>query len=417
MDMNIQQVEPGLILADDNARYGLKETRIDSLAEDITTQGGVMVPLEVEQLSEPVDGKLYRLTAGHYRLASLIKLNKDGAGLLAPVIIHQPKDALDRLKRQLSENVERESLSPIDVGEGIKKLLERGATKMEIRNIFKRAGGKKGNQVQPASNSFINMSLAFLDLPKPIREKIHNGLIGTAAAYQLTRVTPDKRQDVLDTAERDRIKLIEMEEKDEQKFLDGARKASEAETKAAQAQKELEAAQEAADAASKAADEAAEAAAAAYKEAKTAKESKAKKAAQEKLKEVEAASAEAVKAAAAAKRDLEKAENKTLSASAQAEARRKRLETARKASAKEKAKKPLTPEAIKKAAAKEGVPTSTVKLNAQGMRDAIHELCIPPNMPKVRQIGEAIQRCFDGSTTPQALRKELAVITGEKKEK
>lgn len=85
--------------------------------------------------------------------------------------------------------------SPIDEALEIRRLIQQGVSKMEIRKMFARPGGRKGFKSMPVSNSFINMRLSFLDLPKAIQEKIHDGRLGVAAAYELTKVTTGKAHD------------------------------------------------------------------------------------------------------------------------------------------------------------------------------------------------------------------------------
>jgi len=66
---------PEAILADDNIRFNLKASRVDSLAADILEQGRVLVPIEVEPLPKAINGAGYRVTDGHYRHAATSKLN------------------------------------------------------------------------------------------------------------------------------------------------------------------------------------------------------------------------------------------------------------------------------------------------------------------------------------------------------
>ena len=210
----LQQLDPGVILADENSRFGLKRLRLDTLVQSSLEMGGVNTPVEVEPLDTPVDGKQYRLTAGFYRHAAVSELNdKQAAGLTLPAIVKPIGDAGLRLRRQLAENMERENQSPMDKAIAIKKLVDLSVPKVEIRKIFSTPGGRKGLVLQPASNAFINMTLSFLDLPKAVQEKIHDGRVGVAAAYELTKVHPEKRAAVLERAEQERIKTIEAEDK------------------------------------------------------------------------------------------------------------------------------------------------------------------------------------------------------------
>jgi ParB-like chromosome segregation protein Spo0J len=268
-EVQITQLDPQTVLADDNSRFGLKQSRIDTLAEAILEAGQVNDAVEVEPLTEPVEGKQYCLTVGHYRHAAVLALNAQGAGMTLPAII-RVRSAVDRLKRQVSENLDRENQSPMDQAVAMKRLLDAGVSKMDVRKMYSKPGGRKGNKVQPLSNSSLNMTISFLDLPKSIQTKIHEGLVGVGAAYELTKVPPDKRAAVLERAEAERISALEAEEKADEKFLAAEAKKEEANKKQQDLEAEQTAAKAAFEAAQKTAADAAQAAKAMYEAKATA---------------------------------------------------------------------------------------------------------------------------------------------------
>src|SRR5271154_6125963 len=146
------RLDPAVILADSNTRFSLKPSRVESLAKSILERGEVLEPVEVEKIDASVNGHQYRLTTVFYRLAAVSQLNLTGAGLTVPAIIRPIPTPQERLRRQLAENMERENQSPMDQAVAIESLLASGLTKMEVREIFSRPGGRKGNKIQPASN-------------------------------------------------------------------------------------------------------------------------------------------------------------------------------------------------------------------------------------------------------------------------
>ncbi len=219
----ILQLDPTLILADDNARYGLKETAIDRLAADILESGGVHTPVEVVDLPGVTEGgHVYGLTYGYYRHAAVLRLIAEGVPMLLPAIVRPAQDASVRLQTQLSENVARENLSPMDMAVAIDKLIAAGVSKTRIREVFARPTGKKSLTLEPASNAWVNMVRSLLQLPKPIRERIHDGRIGLGGAYQLTRVSPDRREALVARIEAARLEELEAEEREEAKLTDAA---------------------------------------------------------------------------------------------------------------------------------------------------------------------------------------------------
>lgn len=411
--IEVVSLDPSRILADENARFGLKKERIEAMTESILEKNGVMVPVEVEPLEDNADFD-YKLTMGHYRLAGIVGANEAGAGLLLPAIVRPIGDSVERLKRQLAENVDRENMTPMDTAVAMRKLVEAGITKMEIRKIFQRPGGRKGMKMQPASNSFVNMTLSFLDLPKKIQTKIHEGRIGVSAAYELTKVTPDKRDQVLEAAEAAVIKQFEKEEQEEEKFLENEKKAAELLEKQDLLAKEVDEAKKKHEAAIADLTAKNDKAAELYKAAKAKiADAAAKKEAEEALKAAEAESREAEKATVAALKEVSKLEGKAQTAAQQATERAEKLKQARLAN-KGAQKSTVSGQDVKKAAASTGASKNYVALNATEMRAIVRDLALP-GFPKVQAIGLAIKSCFDGVTTDAQLLNALLKLTGEKK--
>lgn len=408
-------LDPNVILADSNSRYGLKRLRIDSLKQSILEHNGVLQPVEVEPLSQPSNGHSYRLTSGFYRHAAVTELNKEGAGITLPSMVKAIGDEGVRLRRQLAENVERENQSPMDQAIAIDKLEQAGVPRMEIRKIFSVPGGRKGMALQIASNSFINMRLSFLSFPKPIQEKIHDGRVGVAAAYQLTKVPREKWDDILADAESDRITAIDKEEKEEQKFLESEKKAAEARQKDTEAQLALEAAKVKAEEVKTAA----QAKLDKLKELHAAmvdtkgKDEKAK--AKEAFEAAEVEAKEAEKSIDTVNKEVEKVQGQSLKASKAAADAAERLLAARKAAAAtKKPKAAVGPGDVKKAAAKAG-EGGAVPLNATQMRQVLIDKSKPGVFPKVQAIMIAIRECFEGVTTEGQMYSKLGLITGEKR--
>lgn len=231
-DGQMLHLPPEAILADpkNNARYGLKVSRIKELAQEITDKGGVMEPIEVS----PIPGSVpYRLTFGNYRLAAVMMLNEQGAGLTIPAIVKRTSEGLESLMRNLSENIARQDLTPMDQAHAIQLLTEGGVDKLKIREMFARPG-RRG----PASNSWVNTTIGFLDLPRKVQNQIHEGQIDWAGAAELVKVNRDGKEDlpsVLADLEKERTKAIAREEREEEWFLSTLAKAEEARNKAASA--------------------------------------------------------------------------------------------------------------------------------------------------------------------------------------
>lgn len=409
---------PAQILADDNIRFGLQESRIEALRQNIMEEGRVLVPLEVEAMPEPVNGFLYRLTDGHYRLEAVNRANKEGAGLEVPAIVTEPLDALSRLKRQMSFMVRTEQ-NPMDRAVAIKKFIDAGLSRQEIKELFSPPGGRKGKKVQPASNSFLNVHLSFLGFPKDIQDMIVDGTLNYSGAYELTRHKPDKWGKILDAAKKDRDDLVAKEKADEDRLMNAEKKSAEEADKAKKQAEELEAARKLAADANKEADSLTEKLKDAFGETRNpALKGDAKAKAIEAYKKVDEQAKAVMTAAMKARQDLEKKEAAQKKLAELAETRKQELATARAAAppAKggKKAATAVSGKDIKKVAVAAGSDAVVTALNASQMRAIVHDLALPGSFPKVQEIGAALKACFAGEIDERKLNVKLAQITGEK---
>lgn len=410
MTSTLQWLDPTEILAEDNSRFGLKKIRVARLAEDILAAGGVQVPVEVEAMEADEAGHTHRLISGFYRHAAVTKLNEQGAGLKLPVFLRDVEGSA-RIKTQVRENVEREGLSPMDEAVTIRRLLDSGVPRSEIAKTFARPSGRKGLVMQPASNAFLNMTMSFLDLPKAIQEKIHDGRVGVAAAYELTKVPPDKRQLVLDRAEKDRQALLDREEREEAKYVTAETKAQAAQTKA----------QELAALADQTAAELAEAQVwaktckTALRDAKGlvkhATSDEEMDLAHEHIKAAETDLKGAEKLVESKQKALGKVKGRAADAEETAEEAAERLGAATSG----KKAKAIGAAEVKAAAQQEGAQGSgSTALSAKQMRGVVSDLALGGSYPKVQEIGVLFLKCFDGILTDDQLYSALAVVTGER---
>jgi len=405
-------LEPDQLVTDDNIRFGLKESRVQSLMQSILDRGGVMEPLEVEATTNGT----YKITDGAYRREAVARLNKEqGAGLLLPCMVVDINSGKERVMRQLEHNGERENMTPMDTAYAIKKLMDMGISRTEIRGMFKRPGGAKGNKIQPASNSFLNMMLCYLDLPKTAQRKIHEGDYGVAGAYTLYKTwlkDPNRINAVIAELDSSRAKLYEDQEKDEERYLNSIKKVEEVEAKQVSLASELEQAKATADVMSAKFSELSKVENDAY--AKTLVTDKAEKdKAQAELKESKSHSAEALKAFEESKKTADKLAAKLETAKKEAEKIRNKLEAKRKETSKKK--KAVTSKDVVKAAKKVGVEDAGghVQLKLAEIRSFISELALPSSQPKVQAIGKALLDCINGITTDKECMKALAMVTGE----
>lgn len=414
MNEKLLDLNPDDILIKENARYSLHPYRIERLAEEIIKDGGVNTPVEVQKLKTPENGKTYLLTVGHYRHAAVSKLNSEQkAGLTLPARVVPIENEAARTLRQVSENNERENMSPMDKAVAMQKLFSAGLSKMDVRKAFSVPGGRKGLKIAPASNSHVNMTLSFLDFPKDIQKKIHDGTIGSGAAYELTKYPRDKWEPMLTRIESEREKEITAAEKAEEKYL---KEQKELETQQAVVNKiteEYTTIKETADkAAAVAAEKTTNVAAAFQGTIAKGLDKDSKKKATEHFKAAQAEAKAAEEASGKAARELAKLEEKRQSIAEKAEAAKKRLEEARNNKA---AAGKVSGKDVKKAAKEVGASTKPVALNATEMREACKSLSLlsGPKSPNTKLVGQLLIQCFDGIINDAQLQLGVARLLGE----
>lgn len=420
MEREVSWIDPHIIKADENIRYKLLEYRVQEMKESIIEKGGVMQPIEIAPLDEVEGSYEYLVTFGHYRLAGILAAWEDGYEFQMPCFITEKLDPVTRFKRQLTENITRDDLTPIDKARAIKQALELGLSKQEIRHLFPISGGRKGLKSQDASNSFINMTLSFLDLSKKIQTYIHEGVIGVADAYWLTKQSPDKRDKAVETALTNRLSEISEADDDESKYLEAEKKKVEAQDKAQASVKSLEEAKVKAEKAI--ADLKAKASKKAEyflvkAEAQTPEEKEVAAAA---LATAEAEAKQAEKEMTAARREVSKLEEKAAKQIADAEARQLKLNAAKNAAKANKIPAAKVPLQVKKSATAEikNTPNNEgVPITLAAGRKALKEIGMDKDHPKVSAIVKAVDQMFGGQMTGKELMHTLGVITGEKMEK
>jgi membrane protein involved in colicin uptake len=257
------------------------------------------------------------------------------------------------------------------------------------------------------------MTLSFLDLPKSVQEKIHDGRVGVAAAYELTKVPADKRTAVLERAEEERQKALEREEKDEEKLLAQEKKQADEKVARDAALKEVTDAEAKVNASKATLETKTKAAGIAYDLSKAKHpDAAAKKAAVSGFKKAEQERQVAEADLIAVTKDHEALRLKFEKRETLIAEKAAKLKAARAQSPTGNAKpaEAVGSGDVKKAAVKEGVSTTYVPLNASEMRKTVSELSLPGGNPKVVEIGKALVRCFGGETTDKELYRELTGI-------
>ena len=410
-------LDPTHILLTDNARFSPEVSAEDAEAMrvSILNVGRIMEPVGVIALDKPVKGFTHALRYGFRRVAGAKLANEQGAGVQVPALVLEETDAIGTLREQVEENVARKSLSLMDVAVSAKRMLDAGMSRADVRAVFQK------------SNAWLNMVMALLDLPKTIQARIHTGNIGIAAAYKLCKAPADKRQSILESAEKDQRAIKAAEEKEESEYAKLEEKIGETEQQLQTVVAELDTTKSAIELAELAAAEAEaflhtahdvlEQAKQAKKDAEEGKpKEKAAKAvekAMKAVKEADAAHKDALKQVEAERKKLTKLEEVKETSKTRAEELKATLAAKRDAPAPKVKRAKVSPTAIDKAAKADGVETK-VKLTGPEMRKAIEDLSMVASYTTVAAIGGIIKDCFDGTISEGTMVKRLATLVGDK---
>ena len=158
-------------------RRAMPPADLDALVESIRDRG-LLLPLRVK----PADtsGK-HMIVSGHRRHAALVRLGRTHADC---IVADGPLDEATVLAEQLTENLLRENLSPVDEAEGYRRYLTlRGVTAAQAAADL---------HVDPAR---ISRALALLELPDDLRAAVHTGRLAKDTGYYLSRLPAgDQRQ-------------------------------------------------------------------------------------------------------------------------------------------------------------------------------------------------------------------------------
>ena len=430
MKDTIIELKPENILLEGNSRFALLPHRISAMQDSIKEKGKIHTAVFVEELKPALKVKdrtyTHKAVTGFYRITSALALNKKGGTYVVPAIVVRPADALARLNLQLSENMDRQNQTPMDDARAIKLLLDAGIPKMEIRKRFSRPRGSK-MKPEPASNSWLNITVSFLELDESIQEMISDGRVTWSAAYELTRLSAEERTARLAKIETARLAAEATEDKREVKLLEDARSAEEkrlAEEKKekdkadaiATSTTELETAKEVLDTATAAHKAKVDEASELYKTKQILKGEEAKsatakwKVAQGEVNTQAKAKADAEKALTDAQKKFDKA---SPSAAVVTDDAAKSLDDAKKKAPpappiKKKAPAAITDKDIKNAAG------TAVPMKGDALRRAIKEhATLPGPYDSVREIASVYDKMSEGILTPGQAYTDLAKITGE----
>lgn len=149
-------------------RTRMDPVSLTELADSIRAQG-VIQPILVRRIATAASGDRYEIIAGErrYRAAQQAGLRE------VPVLVRDVADNA-ALAMALIENIQREDLNPLEVAQGLARLIEEFGLTQEL------AGQAVGRSRSAAANL-----LRLLQLPKPIQDMLYAGSLDMGHARAL----------------------------------------------------------------------------------------------------------------------------------------------------------------------------------------------------------------------------------------
>lgn len=188
---------------------------IDKLAEAIETAGGIKQPLLVRRLE---DG--YKILSGHRRTAAaklLVSQGKDYNQVPCMIEEDLDEDTQEILLIVLNEQQEKSDYEKIQDAMRLKELISRKKKSDGIEGSVRQltAEALKETPTQIARYESIDKKL----IPE-LKEELKEGKIGISAAYEASRLEPEKQQKVLKQPERSIKTFKKLSESDKKEYTE-----------------------------------------------------------------------------------------------------------------------------------------------------------------------------------------------------
>lgn len=179
--MEVQRIPIGLLKPGKwQPRKLFNEKGIGELAESIKAAGGLIQPVAVRPLSKTPDIDGYEIIAGERRVRACRQLGEE----TVPCLLKTGLSDVQVAALALSENIAREDLSPVEVGEAISRMRkEFNLTQSELSDVI------------GATRDQISRLEGVSRLPAEIQEMIHRGdlKLGHAKCLMSGRLTRQEK--------------------------------------------------------------------------------------------------------------------------------------------------------------------------------------------------------------------------------
>lgn len=186
----LDEIEPD----PDQPRKDFEEVALQELADSIKAQG-VYTPISVREHPDPTSGKLYMIIAGERRWRASYLAGKDDI----PAVLRAADLTADNIyAHQLTENLHRQGLNPVELAEFINGRIQFLSNEKGVSNAVEVAAAELG-----VSPSWISKNTAILKYAPEIRALAKDGrLRDYGTLKKLSALKPEKRQQAIQLIEK-----------------------------------------------------------------------------------------------------------------------------------------------------------------------------------------------------------------------
>jgi ParB/RepB/Spo0J family partition protein len=185
----MRDVKMSEILMDEdfNCRGQIAPIDVVDLAKDIEAQG-LIQPVIISPLAMPINGRPFKLIAGHRRFKAHIILKRE---TILAVVRDEPMSEIDARTINLAENLKRKDLNVLQEAKAIRHFFILGLGELQIAN-------KLGQ-----SRGWVQIRAMLLKLPEEIQREVEAGLVSHSNIRELYAIHKAGNKDNLYKAVRE----------------------------------------------------------------------------------------------------------------------------------------------------------------------------------------------------------------------
>ena len=188
--LNVVDIPVDAIVPIANVRSGIDDDADGELSDSVA-ELGVLQPVRVRQ-----HGSMYHLVVGHRRYAAAVLA---GMATIPAILDDRPADPLRDAIEQVTENIQREALAPLDLAKALRLILD--AERARFVEASRRSPGTGLRRTSPAdlsrrlgkSAAFVGEMLRLLRLHPEVQGMVADGRITASHGRAISHKRPSEQ--------------------------------------------------------------------------------------------------------------------------------------------------------------------------------------------------------------------------------